>query len=420
MSWFWAVFLFLFAVGVSAVVGMIETSLVRLGAVGGRAFEDLPSDRSEALEDLLDNPERLLAPLLFIRVIVQVVAIATLGVVAGDRLEPAGLVVVLALGALLLYLFGEVVPRVETLTDSEKVLKKLVRPALAIARMPVLGATSRGLLRGMRRILPGVVAETRPLLSEEDMLSLAEAAAEADVIEDEERSLIESVFEFGDTVVREVMVPRTDMVTITADSTIDSVLREVVDNGFTRFPVCGDGVDDIVGVVLSKDLLRLHLQGKGPATIQEVLREAPFVPETKRVAQLMPEMQASKFHLAVVVDEYGGTAGLVTLEDLLEELVGEIIDEFDDEDPLVATLADGRTQISARMPADDFAEFVGLELPEGDWDTVGGLFSGVLGHIPEQGESVEVMGIVLSAVEVEGNRIDQIAVGPLAGQAEAS
>ncbi|MFV1990162.1 MAG: CNNM domain-containing protein, partial [Acidimicrobiales bacterium] len=164
MSWFWAILLFVFAVGVSALVAMIETSLVRLGAVGGRAFEDLPGDRAEALEDLLENPERLLAPLLVIRVSLQYAAIGVLTVVSASRLDPAGVVGVAVVGMLTLYLFAAAIPRIETLTDAEKVMIVLARPALAIARTPVLGALSRGLVRAVRRIMPGVVAETRPLL----------------------------------------------------------------------------------------------------------------------------------------------------------------------------------------------------------------------------------------------------------------
>lgn len=420
MSWYWAGALLLGAAAFSALLTMIETSLVRLGAVGGRTLDELAPDRAEAIELLLEKPEKLLAPLILIRTFMQVSAVAFLTVSSADQLDTPAVIGVVVAAAVLLFLVGDLVPKVETLTDSAKVLKKVARPALAVSRIAILGSVSLLALRGARGVLPGVSADTQPLLSEEDLLSLAEAAAEAEVIEDEERSLIESVFEFGDTVTREVMVPRTDMVTITADSTVDGVLQEVVTHGFTRFPVCGDGIDDIVGVVLSKDLLRMQLEGQGNAGIQEVIRDAPFVPETKRVAKLMPEMQAAKFHLAVVVDEYGGTAGLVTLEDLLEELVGEIVDEFDDEDPMIEQLEDGRTKVSARMPADDFAELVGLELPEGDWDTLGGLFFGLLGHVPAIGETLEFMGLTLTASDVEGHRIDYVVIDPGLSAEEAS
>jgi CBS domain containing-hemolysin-like protein len=217
--------------------------------------------------------------------------------------------------------------------------------------------------------------------------------------------------EFGDTVAREVMVPRPDMVTADAASTVADVLGLVINKGFSRIPITGENVDDIVGLAYAKDLMRAARdEGGDQAAVSELVRSARFVPETKRVSELMKEMQAAQFHMAIVVDEYGGTAGLVTLEDLIEELVGEIVDEFDVEDPLVEPLPAGEVRVDARLPIDELNELLHAELPTGDWDTVGGLLFNLLGHVPYEGETVLADGHRLTAEKVKGRRIGKVRI----------
>jgi CBS domain containing-hemolysin-like protein len=184
--------------------------------------------------------------------------------------------------------------------------------------------------------------------------------------------------------------------------------------------VTGEGIDDIVGVVYAKDLMRAEREGRGEERIQACMRPARFVPETKRVAELMREMQAEKFHMANVVDEYGGTAGLVTLEDLIEELVGEIVDEYDVEDPLVEPLPGGDVRVNARMAIDELNDLLHVSLPEGDWDTVGGLMFNLLGHVPHEGEAVEFDGHRLRADKVQGRRISRVLISRVAGPPDPS
>jgi CBS domain containing-hemolysin-like protein len=265
----------------------------------------------------------------------------------------------------------------------------------------------------VRRLTPSTPTPDDAEVSEDELLALAEAFAEADVIESAEANLIESIIELGDTVVREVMVPRPDMITVDDAATVTEALRRALTHGYTRLPVCGaDGIDDVVGVVLTKDMTAAHLDERGDELVVTVHRSPMFVPETKRVAELMREMQGSKAHMAVVVDEYGGTAGLITLEDIIEELVGEITDEFDEDTPLVENLGGGGLRVSGRMSIDDFSALVGGELPEGDWDTVGGLVFDLLGHVPREGESVVCDGHRLTAERVLGRRIALVLVTP--------
>jgi CBS domain containing-hemolysin-like protein len=199
------------------------------------------------------------------------------------------------------------------------------------------------------------------------------------------------------------------MVTIDQSATTDDALDLFIEHGYSRIPVTvGDGEEDVVGIVYAKDLLRLMDQGSGPKQVTEIMRDASFVPETKRVPELLQEMQASQAHIAAVVDEYGGLAGLVTIEDLLEELVGEIADEYDTEVPYVEELPGGGFLVDARLPVEDLSELLGVELPHDEWDTVGGLVLDLAGRVPREGEEFQLDGVVLVAQRVQGRRVAQV------------
>ena len=253
-----------------------------------------------------------------------------------------------------------------------------------------------------------------PSVTESELLAMADVAVEGDVIETEERALIHSIIEFGDTVVREVMVPRTDMVTIAVDCTVEAALDIALGAGRSRIPTIDQQIDDVAGIAYTKDMIQAVRAGDGAEPMGDHLRPAHFVPETKRVADLMREMQSDKYHLAVVINEYGGTAGLVTLEDLIEELVGEIVDEFDVEEAPVEELAGGGLRVSARLPVDEVNELLDVKLPTGAWDTVGGLVFDLLGHVPVAGEVVTSEGLTLEVTRVTGRRIEQVTIEPVA------
>ena len=297
--------------------------------------------------------------------------------------------------------------------------------------LSVVAALAAGLVAGVALTLtdriPRRLSAKRveaPVASEHELIALTEAAAADDVIDDEERELIESVFALDDTIVREVMVPRTDMVAVASDLGIAAVVDLAIDKGLSRLPVFGEDLDDIVGVCLMKDLTRAERAGRGDELVATLMRRARFVPETKQAGVLLREMQAGRYHLAIAVDEYGGTAGLVTLEDVVEELVGEIVDEFDVEEPLVEPLAGGEVLVHGRMPVDQLNALVRSELGEGDWDTVGGLIFSTLGHVPAVGESIEQGGVLLRVERMEGRRITKVRLTPVellghAGAADA-
>ncbi|MFI9006469.1 hemolysin family protein [Actinosynnema sp. NPDC053489] len=263
----------------------------------------------------------------------------------------------------------------------------------------VLGPLSRLLILVGNAITPGRGFREGPFSSEVELRELVDMAQERGVVDEGEREMIHSVFELGDTIAREVMVPRTEIVWIEQTKSIRQALALSLRTGYTRVPVIGESVDDIVGVVNLKDLVRLTLAEQPNGTsVAEVMKPASFIPDSKPIADLLREMQLSRNHLAVVVDEYGGTAGLLTIEDILEEIVGEITDESDTDDrPPVEHLDDGSVRVSARLPVDDLDALFGTELDDHEVETVGGLLAQRLGRVPLPGTEAEIAGLRMRA-----------------------
>jgi CBS domain containing-hemolysin-like protein len=309
-----------------------------------------------------------------------------------------------------IFVFAEAAPKTWAVQNTERAALLAAPVVIALVKIPPIRWITDGLIRVSNFVLPGKGIKQGPFVSEEELLAMADAAAQDDVIEREERTLIHSIIDFGDTVVREVMVPRPDMVAVESTARVSDVVEIAIAAGYSRIPVFGQGIDDIVGVVFIKDLMRAEREGKQDEPVSKIMRAPYFVPETKKVSALMREMQTQKFHQAVVVDEYGGTSGLVALEDLIEELVGEIEDEYDVEEVPFETLANGDLRVNARMSIDELNELLDAELPEGDWDTVGGLVYSLLGHVPAEGETVENHDIRLTAERVQGRRIGRVRV----------
>jgi CBS domain containing-hemolysin-like protein len=272
------------------------------------------------------------------------------------------------------------------------------------------------ILIGLANRIIGASSEDQELahsfITDSELKAMADVAHEEKVIEKDERTFIHSIIDFGDTVAREVMTPRPDMVTVDAEATVRDALEAALAAGYSRIPVEADGIDDIIGIAYTKDMARDERAGKSGQAVRASMRPAKFVPESKEVSDLLREMQEEKFHMAIVVDEYGGTAGVITLEDLLEELVGDIVDEFDVEEPTVERLDDGSVTVPAGYSVDDAGDLLGAELPHGPWDTVGGLMLDLVGRVPEAGDSVEADGFRLTALDVRGRRIGRVRIEP--------
>jgi len=388
-----------------------ETALVRMPKTRAQGLAVDGRKGAGALVDLVDDGQYVNAVLLVL-LVCQLVQATLVGVVADRLWGVTGVVIATAVDVVVVFVVAASLPRTWAVLNPDRAALAAARPIRALVRFSPLRIASRALIGLTNLLLPGKGLAQGPYVSEEELLAVAELGVEEGVIEEDERALIESIIEFGDTVVREVMVPRPDMVTVAGDFRVADVMEVMLLNGYSRLPVCGDGIDDVVGLAYAKDLMRAERDGKEGRPVAELARPARYVPETKRVPDMLREMQGEKFHMAIVVDEYGGTAGLVTLEDIIEELVGEIVDEFDVEDPIVEPLPGGGVRVDARTALDEVNDLLHADLPEGDWDTIGGLLYGRLGHVPVEGESVQVDGWQLTAQRIQGRRIGRVRIVP--------
>lgn len=397
----------------AALLAAAETALTRISAARAETLAGSGHRGAEVLRDLLARRGSVLNPVLFVAFACQLGAATLIAVLADRRWGSGGLAVVFVVELLVLFVAVEALPKRWALRRPDSTATTAAPLARLVSSIPPLRWFANGSVG-----LFGLDEEHQDPrhegeMSEGELLAWADRAAEAEAIDEDERELIEHIIEFGDTVAAEVMVPRPDMVTVDSSFRVGDAIEVVILNGYSRVPVSGDGVDDIVGIVHAKDLMRAERDGRASRPVADIMRPANFVPESKRIAQLLREMQAETFHLAIVVDEHGGTAGLVTMEDLIEEVVGEIVDEFDVEAPMIERLDDDRLRVNGRVPLDDLEDVLESELPDGEWSTVGGLIFNTLGHVPEIGESVDVDGHRLRVERVQGRRIARVVVSPL-------
>ncbi len=371
-------------------------ALVRSGRFGARALALVVADRPRHVNLLL-----------LLRLSCELTATVLVTVAVARAFSPTWLVVLVAGLAMVVvtYVIVGVGPRTIGRQHPYAVGLLVAGPVLVLGR--VLGPLSRLLIFVGNAITPGRGFPEGPFSSEVELREMVDMAGQRGVVEAGEAEMIHSVFELGDTVAREVMVPRTEIVWIEQDKSIRQAVALCLRSGFSRIPVLGDSVDDIVGVVHIKDLVAAERRSgpaggppEGPAkgTVGEVMRPATFVPDSKLLTGLLKEMQLSRNHLAIVVDEYGGTAGLLTIEDILEEIVGEITDESDtDQRPPIEHLGDGRVRVISRLPVIDLGELFAVDLADTDVETVGGLLAQRLGRVPLPGAEADVAGLRLRA-----------------------
>lgn len=404
----------------TAVVVLLLLAVLLVAAEAALAFTSVPrvaslADGSDRMNQriarvtkLLENAQEILDPLRLAIVTLRLGEASVVALLATDRLALPWALVAMAVNLVVVFVVTEALPRILGTLHADRASLALAPFITAFIGALPIRITAGALVRLANVIAPGKGLPRGPYPQE--LIAMADAAVEDSVIDEGERDLIESVIEFGGTVVREVMVPRTDMTTIGADSTVADALQISSAEGYSRVPVVGDGIDDVTGLLYVKDLIRAELDGRAADKVELLLRPAHFVPETKKVSELLKEMQQQSFHMAVAIDEYGGVAGLVTLEDLIEELVGEIVDEYDVEEPLVQRQRDGSLQVDARILIDELNDLAGLDLPEGDWDTVGGLVFDLFGRIPHEADTCEVDGYTLRVERVQGRRITKVRI----------
>ena len=397
-------------------LSLAEMSMSQMTKPRAAALAEKGVKSGKALVRLAAQPAMWVNPLLLLINVSQTVQATLTGIVANSLFGPAGVAVGVALNVVLFFVLAEAVPKTYALLNPIKGATITARPIEFVVRFWPLRITSGLLIRLTNVIVKGKGLAQGPFIGEQEFLGIVEAAAHDSVIEHEERELIESVIEFGDTMVREIMVPRHDVVFLDDDMTVTAALDKAVVEGFSRLPVFrkdDDDVDDVVGIVYVKDLVIAERSGKGTNILRDLVRTVEVVPETKLVADLMRGMQAKKFHMVIVADEYGTVTGLATLEDCLEELVGEIVDEHDEEDDSLRLLPNGDLLVDGSMSIGRLNDEISTKIPETEYDTIGGLIFGMLGRVPAVGDSVEHQGWKFSTEELDGRRIQKVRVSTI-------
>lgn len=406
-----------------------ETALARVSRVSVEELRRAGRRGARRLVEVVADPARYLNLVLFLRVscelaatvIVADLCIAWLGETWQAYVTAAAIMIVVS------YVVVGVAPRTLGRQHAERVALAAAGAVHLLAR--VLGPLPQLLILLGNALTPGKGFREGPFATEAELRDLVDLAEQRRLIEPDEREMIHSVFELGDTLVREVMVPRTDIVFIERHKTLHQALSLALRSGFSRIPVVGENEDDVIGIAYLKDIVR-HThessdeENESDEPVESVMRSATYVPDSKPIDDLLREMQAKQTHLAIVIDEYGGTAGLVTIEDILEEIVGEIADEYDIEAPRVERLVGGAARVTSRLPAEDLADLFGVEIDAEDVETVGGLLAHALGRVPIAGSKATVAGLTLTAESIAGrrNKIGTVLVerGPAAAAADAA
>ncbi|TQS40774.1 hemolysin family protein [Cryptosporangium phraense] len=412
--------LLLAAAGLVVVAGAVaaaDTAFNQLSRARAEEMQRAGTRGAGNLVALLGNLPVHVSLLLLIRLACETTSIVLVALVAIDRWGPGWLAALVTAASMTVISFVLIGVGPRTIGRLHPYPVALASAGITRWLGRVLNPLARLLILVGNMVTPGRGFREGPFATETELRELVDLAEQRGVVESDEREMIHSVFELGDTIVREVMVPRPEIVWIERTKTVRQATSLALRSGFSRIPVLGESIDDIVGVAYLKDMVR-RVQGQPEADrqlrVEQVMRDAEFVPESKPVADLLREMQQRRIHMAIVIDEYGGTAGLVTIEDILEEIVGEIADEYDNERPPVENLDDGSVRVTARLPVEDLGELLDVELPDysDDIETVGGLLAHELGKVPIPGASVRIQGLELTAESAGGrrNRIDTVLV----------
>ena len=420
-----SIILILLLMLVTAFFAMAEISLVSIRKTRVKQLIEEGVSRAVTIQRLIADPTRFLATVQIGITLVGFFASAAgaitlaeplgrtlagnnIGIIAAHSSGIAVFIVTLIIGFLNMVI-GEITPKSLALQHAERVALWVAGPLTFMSYIlapfvKLITWTSSLLVRPFG----GTASFAPPILTEEELKMLVSAGEEEGVLEEEEKDMIHSIFEFTDTIVRKVMVPRIDMKAVEINDGVDDLLDVIIKAGHSRIPVFEETVDNIIGIVHAKDLLRAQHENGRKVTIRELMHPPYVIPENKKVDELLAEFKRSKIQMAIVVDEYGGTAGLVTIEDLLEEIVGDIMDEYDIEEPLIEIIDENTLMVDARTPIDEINEQMELELPEEEFDTIGGLVFGLLGKQPQLGDKVGYDGVELYVEETDGRRIEKI------------
>jgi putative hemolysin len=419
----WEVLLLLALILANGLLAMARSALVNVRKPRLRQLVEQGVKEARAAESLAEDAGRLLATTQLGMMLTSFFAAAVVAVVSAPPLAaswepwlaqasyPIAFIGVVFAAALVMLILGEIVPETVGQQHSERLALWLARPLaiVSVVAMPIVKVMV-WLGNAITRLFGAEPRSDLPFVTEEEIKVLVDAGEEEGVIEEEEKDMIYSIFELGDTLAREVMVPRIDVVALDLNTPMLAALDTIMEAGHSRIPVFDETIDNIRGVLYAKDLLPYLRNSRTDVPLKSILREAYFIPETKNASDLLPDLQQRRVHMAVVVDEYGGMAGLVTIEDLLEEIVGEIQDEYDTEEPFVEYISDDEFVFDARVDLDDLNRLMSIDLPTEDNDTLGGFIYTELGKVPVVGDRVTYDNLELTVESVAGRRIKKVRV----------
>lgn len=390
-----------------------ETSLSSINLIRIKQLKNKGIKEAEILERLLNKSSKMLATILIGNNIVNIAATAiatelTLSIFEGKQAT----FLVTVIMTVLILVFGEITPKTYSSYNAEKVAMKLGRPleVLSIMFSPLLVILNK-VTKIIIRSFGGNISNNRTTVSEEEIKTLVDVGEEAGIIEKQERDMIESIFEIGDIKVTEVMVPRIDIIYLEEDVSLENAIKKVIKYGYSRIPVINKSVDNIIGIIYAKDLLSCYLMNdEEELDIKRMIRPAYYVPQSKKAIDLLTEMQLEKVHISIVLDEYGGTLGLVTIEDILEEIVGDIFDEYDDESNLIDYVDNNVLIVNSKISIEEISDILDVELPMDEFESLGGFVFNLLGRIPKKGDIIEYNDIIFNVLEVQNRRIKKIEI----------
>jgi len=399
-------------VGVLVVLGSVlavaEASVSRMTRARAAGLREQGRRNAALLEQIERDPAPYLNSVYLAVMLAQNGSAVLVAILAEHHFGDIGVALVSTGFTLAYFVIVEAMSKTYAILRSDRAALASAPIVWLLARL--LAIPARTLIGVANVLLPGKGLKEGPFVSQQEIRSLAETGHQEGAIERTAKDMIDSIFEFGEAVVRKVMVPRPDIVAVDAQASLNAALDVLLTHRLSRVPAYRGDLDHVEGVLHAKDALAaLHLGGPA-GTLRELLRPAHFVPESKRAADLLREMRRQKYHMAIVVDEYGSTSGLVTLEDLLEELVGEIADEHDVDEREIESLGDGCYRMDASVPMGELNNLLGTSLPHERWNTVGGIMFGLLGTIPTQGQAVTLQGFRFTAEKVQGRRVTTVLV----------
>ncbi len=406
----WQIILLIVLIFLSALFSSAETAFTAVNKLKLRHMAEEGNKRAKRTLRLVENPSKIISTLLIGNNIVNIFASALTTLIAIEKFGYNATALATSLLTIVIIIFGEITPKSFATQYAERVAMAFSKPVgILMVILTPLVIIFYSIASFIIRLFGGNINQGHPLVTEEELKTMVDVGSEEGVFEEDEKEMLFNIFDFGDLQVKDVMVQRVDVTAIDVDADLDEVMEIVASEQFSRFPVYGEDIDDIIGILNVKDLLFLSDEDKKSFDLRKYIREPYYAYEFKRITELFKELKKNRTHISVILDEYGGTVGIATIEDLLEEIVGEIDDEYDDDREMdIETIKKNEYVVSGSYRLDELNENIGTHIESEEFDSIGGYLIGILGTFPENGEIIETDGIKFIVDEVDKNRIKKI------------